>query len=54
MKICGMEFGEKTIGKIKELIGKGLSRTRLSQEVCRIYGFAKVKEDEIHLLVDRL
>ena len=31
-----MEFGEKTIGKIKELIGEGLSRTRLSQEVCRI------------------
>lgn len=31
-----MEFGEKTIGKIKELIGKGLSRTLLSKEVCRI------------------
>jgi len=32
MKICGMEFGEKTISKIKELIGTGITRTRLSQE----------------------
>jgi hypothetical protein len=30
-----MEFGEKTIGEIKELIGKGLSRTWLSQEASR-------------------
>ncbi len=36
MRICGQEFGGETIARIRELIGKGLSRTRLSQEVCRL------------------
>ena len=36
MKICGQEFGGETIVRIRELIGTGLSRTRLSQEVCRL------------------
>ncbi len=45
MKICGREFGEKTIGKIKELIGTGLSRTRLSQEVCRFLDWKNAAGD---------
>ena len=36
MKICGQEFGEETIIRIREMIREGLSRTRLSQEVCRL------------------
>jgi hypothetical protein len=36
MKICGQDFGGETIARIRELIGTGLGRTRLSQEVCRI------------------
>ena len=36
MKICGQTFGEETIGKIRELIVSGMSRTELSRAVCRL------------------
>lgn len=41
MKTCGQIFGEETVGKIRELIAKGIGRTELSRKVCRLFDWKK-------------